>query len=258
MKIHRFNNYKPQCYDYIAEGIDIDIKSKKISINLNHEDGVDTSITNNPIIEDLNGINIISIFKRKKLDNDRYDGNPLLYALKGLNGWEINDYDVKILLKQFIRIVEKINPIYDTIIKIPSSNDLNNIFLDRINKIIKCDYKIDEFISKLESDVVWMDGVDFKNMNDVEIETLRNSFNKMGDFFTFKTIPSYLRKYIKKIYNTDLIDNQLDISNKINDKNILILDDTISSGSSISLFTKEILKMYEPKSITIITLFSKL
>ena len=38
----------------------------------------------------------------------------------------------------------------------------------------------------------------------------------------------------------------------------LILDDTIASDQTISLFTKEILDIYEPKSVTIITLFSKL
>ena len=45
---------------------------------------------------------------------------------------------------------------------------------------------------------------------------------------------------------------------KINDKNVLILDDTIETGSTISETTNLILKSYVPKNITIITLFSKL
>ena len=54
------------------------------------------------------------------------------------------------------------------------------------------------------------------------------------------------------------INDQLDVSEKINGKNILILDDTIASGQTISLFTKEILDIYEPSKVTIITLFSKI
>ena len=67
-----------------------------------------------------------------------------------------------------------------------------------------------------------------------------------------------LRKYIKKIYNDNWIGVELDVADKINNKNILILDDTISSGQTISLFTERIMDMYDPKKITIITLFSKL
>jgi hypoxanthine-guanine phosphoribosyltransferase len=44
----------------------------------------------------------------------------------------------------------------------------------------------------------------------------------------------------------------------INDKNILVLDDTIASGKTISEACKIIIESFTPKSITVITLFSKL
>ena len=182
----------------------------------------------------------------------------MLYALKGLNGWSIDKYDINLLLKQFIRICDKIDPIYDTIIKIPSSNELNNIFMDRINNIIKCENKILNLLTKLEADMVWMDGVDFKSMNSIEIEDLEVDFMRMSEFFSFKSVRPNLRKYIKKIYDDNWIGAELDVADKINNKNILILDDTISSGQKISLFTERIMDIYEPKKVTIITLFSKL
>ena len=254
-KIKRFKHYTKPCYDYIGEGIDIDYLKRTVTINLNHEHGIDTSVDNNPLYSKINGYDVISIFTRKKYQ--RHDVNPLLYALKGLNKWKIDKFDIDLLLKKFIRISERIDPVYDTIIKIPSSNDLNNIFMDRLNKIIKCDHEIITGLSKLDTDTVWMEGVDFDKMSKEEIEILEKCFVKMDDYFSFKFIPIYLRRYIKKIYDQNYIHEQLDVAEKINNKNILILDDTISTGSTISLFTKEILNMYAPSKVTIITLFSK-
>ena len=47
-------------------------------------------------------------------------------------------------------------------------------------------------------------------------------------------------------------------SEMINDKDILILDDTISSGKTISDSVYAINETFKPKSITVITLFSKI
>jgi hypothetical protein len=256
MKVKKFEYFIEPCYDYIGEGIDIDYKNKKVKINLEHENGIDTSILNNHLYNKVNNYDVISIFTRKKYQ--RSDGNPLLYSLKCLNGWSIDKYDISLLLKQFIKICDKIDPVYDTIIKIPSGNELNNIFMDRINNIIKCENKISNLLTKLEADMVWMDGVDFKSMNSIEIEDLESDFMKMSEFFSFKSVRPNLRKYIKKIYDDNWIGVELDVADKINNKNILILDDTISSGQTISLFTERIMDIYEPKKVTIITLFSKL
>lgn len=240
--------------DFLIEGIDINKKNKTIQINLSHEKGLNTSISNNPTYYDIDGIKIISIFQRKKEEN--FDGNPLLYALKGLNGWKIENFDIETLLKQFIRISEKIDHDYDTLIQVPSSNELNNIFMKRLNKILHAKNKLTDIgIYKKDIEEVFYDCVDWKNMNEVEEKEMENSFKKMGENFTFKFIPTYLRKYIKNYYNNDLDD---DISDLINNKNIAILDDTVSSGKTISLFTENIKEIYTPKSMTVITLFSKL
>ena len=258
----RFKLPYNEIYTMIGEGIDIDYRNNTVNINLVHEKGVDTSIENNPLYYKLDGIKIISIFKRKKiLANDKSDGNPLLYALKGIYNWKIDDFNIKLLLKQFVRIVEKINPQYDTLIKVPSQNELNNIFFEHLNKYIKCKNEIIDIpILKISTDDVLNTYVDFKEMDYDEEQKMIRAFNLMSDTFTFKHIPSYLRKYIKKIFYSIEIEQELDenIVNSINDKDILILDDTVSSGAYISHFVNTIKEMYAPKSITVITLFSKL
>jgi hypothetical protein len=255
--IEKFNNFN-KINQYIGEGIDIDFKNRIVKINLNHENVVDTSIENNPNIINIDGIKVISFFKRKKLKDDNGDGNPLLYALKEINGWNISKFDIDLLYKQFLLIVSKINNQYDTIIKTPSNNELNNIFMDKLQKSIKCKNIIKNPFGKLEKDEVYLNCIDFTEMDDVDINRLNKSFSRMDTYFTFKHIPVDLRKYIKKIYNDNYIQDEIEDAIKINGKDILILDDTISSGSTISNMVKTIEKLYDPKSITVITLFSKL
>ena len=102
--------------------------------------------------------------------------------------------------------------------------------------------------------------VDTPNMSEKDAKIILNSLRKMiekDDYFTYKEIPTNLRKYICNsctIYGNDA----LKYSDIINDKDILILDDTISSGETISDNVKAIRDTFAPKSITVITLFSKL
>ena len=256
-ELNHIEKYFPEDTNFIFEGININYTKKLVSVDLTHENGVDTSIINNPIITYIGDIKVISIFKRKKYEDS--DSNPLLYALKKINGWTINQQNVDILINQFNQIINKIVPNYHTVIKVPSSNELNNIFLDKLNDVLKCDNKIYDFIHKLDCDMIWEDGIDFVNMSVTDNLLMKKCFAKMNGEFTFKHIkPVSLRKFIKKIYNDNLIDNQLDFAHQINDKDILILDDTVTTGATISLFIDAINYTYTPKSITVITLFSSL
>jgi phosphoribosylpyrophosphate synthetase len=53
-------------------------------------------------------------------------------------------------------------------------------------------------------------------------------------------------------------DRFAEFANKINDQDILIIDDTISRGQSIKEVCKIMSETYSPKSITVLTLLSKL
>jgi len=260
---------KQHCY--LIEGIDIDTTNKTISFNGSHEQNVDTSILINPTYVNINGIDVISIFKRKKANDFSFDGNPLIYALKGINDWKFKNpqSDIINLLKQFIRIVEKIQPKYDTIITVPSTNELNIEFLHRLDKIIKSDFQITDYLYKMNVEDVYENYVDWKQLQldyGKEYDKVKHEITKFfgnmeknnSSYFSYKFIKDVnLRKYITMtIYSDD--EKTIEYAPHINNKNILILDDTISSGQTISESCREISEMFTPKSITVITLFSKL
>jgi hypothetical protein len=90
---------------------------------------------------------------------------------------------------------------------------------------------------------------EFSNLEDA----YKNMINKNNNIFSFKYIPLNLRKHFRHCGIPEL-----EYDDKINDKDILIVDDTISTGSTISDITRDLLEIYQPKSITILTLFSPL
>lgn len=258
-------------YSHLIEGIDIDDENQTVSFNSSHENNVDTSILINPTYTNINGVDVISIFKRKRAEKSNLDGNPLIYALKNIKGWKFKnpESDIINLLKQFIRITEKIEPKYDTIITIPSNNQLNEKFLHRLDKIIKTDHQIENYFSKMSTDEVYEDFIDRKQIrkdysdkyDDIMFKLTKffRTMEKNNDgYFSYKYIKDLkLRKYITKtMYSDD--DEAIEYVRYINNKNILVLDDTIGSGATISEACKSIIETFTPKSITVITLFSKL
>lgn len=264
-------NYYDQDYHLLIEGIDINNINKTVSFNPNHENNITTSEILNPSISYLNvdgkDIEVISIFKRKR-NNYGSDGNPLIYDIKNKYGWTFNnrDYDVFYLMKQFIKICSKLDKKYDTIITVPSSNPLNIKFMHKLNNIINCDYKIGNFFEKFNSAEVFENNIKWDDVEKTEYhkvyKILEDSFVKMHDEndckFSYKYIPPKYRKYISKTLHFYEDPDVMLYDFEINGKDIIVLDDVISTGSSLSETVQNILSIYIPKSITVITLFSKL
>ena len=74
----------------IIEGIDVDLDGN-VTITDKHECLVDTSVSNNPTVltELVPNVKVWSIFQRK--DDEWFDGNPLLYALKNEKNYKLTN-----------------------------------------------------------------------------------------------------------------------------------------------------------------------
>ena len=259
--------------EFIDEGIDFDLNTKTVSYNPSHEDNVDTSIENNPTSDEnlVPNIKVYSIFKRKT--GLRGDGNPLIYALKGEGGWSFSTDDDRIAIeKQFDMIASKFASMYQIglTILIPCGNDLNN----RIAEVIKSKSKDVEIIEG----VIWR--MTTEEVDDIVLdfyskfrEYYKDNFNEayyeLGrylDEMEKQRNGHFSRHLIKNKEMRDVLDFTLKLSkdrfaefaNKINGQDILIIDDTISRGQSIKKVCKIISESYAPKSITVLSLLSKL
>lgn len=253
---------------YIVEGININSNDKTISLTDEHDKGVDFSLVNNPVYDKYKDFDVISIFKRSKLVDDtniERDGNPFIYALKEKKGWtfDITNDEIFRYIKRFLEICKKINNTYDTIVITPSSTNINERFMKVISKQVQVENIVREFLVKIKKEEIIDDNLidkeqitkDYPNNYNEVITKISRSFRRMeGADFEAKHMDKKYLKYVKYIG----VNNDLNIRPMIDGKDILVLDDTISSGTTVSQCIDGITSNFTPKSITIVTLLSKL
>lgn len=267
------NKIKQAVDSVLNEGIDFDYDTMTVSYNPSHEENVDTSLENNPTKDEsmIQGIPVWSIFKRKK---GMYgDGNPLIYALKGENRWTFrSEKDREAIEQQFDLIASKFAQIYPigvTII-ITSGNELNYHIAEVVMSKSKNYELIDGVICKLTTEEVNDIVLDFNSkFREYYKDSFNSAYYRLGGFLEEmdkKRYGTFSRHLIKDPEMRDMLDFTLKVSkdryaefaNRINGQNILIIDDTISRGQSIKEACQIMLESYAPKSITVLTLLSKL
>lgn len=256
----------------IKEGIDIDYIDFTVSYNPGHQNNVDTSIENNPTIstEYGDGVKVFSLLKRKN-DNE-LDGNPLLYAFKNEKGWRFATEQDKIAIVHQINIIaEKFASMYSAgfTILIPSGNQLNRMISSILKQKAQNIVIVDDVLTKITTEEV-LDIVLTKDSPFIQyygqsteqaLRQLNTYLQKMeeerGGYFT--------RHFVRDPKMRNLITQTLKISedaaarysNVIDGKDVLLIDDSISRGQTIKEACTIIQENYEPKSITVLTLFSK-
>lgn len=263
-----------------TEGIDVDKNQMLVGFNPSHQENVNTNDPWNPkpIYNYIDGHKVISIFERKMTD-DKQDGNPLIYALKGKD-WKFKhpQYDIMALLKRFVAVTKELNEDFDVIISIPSSNPLNNEILKKIIRILPHENYYEDFFTKYSANEVYDDFIDSDwLLQTYDNEQERNRMHRMiyqaicrmnlpksqkgnDGIFSYKFLkPSELRNAIvQSMYVSDEFSDEIIFGPKINDKKVLVIDDTVTTGKTISDSADAIREMYDPKSITFLTLLSPL
>ena len=256
----------------IKEGIDI-IKTddkRLISVNNKHQNYVDTNNYENPYLfyTTIDNYPVYSIFKRENT-KDKIDANPLINALKQRRGWEFVNAkkDLLKLLRNFVSAA-KLLPKYDTIIMTPSNNQLNKIVFNYLIRLIEHDKEYENFFEKLSAQDVYDNLIDDNFINNKFVNPNRvwndidDAFAQMEEFndgiFSYKYLQKskYRNIIIQSMKINANIYNEILFDNTINKKDILIFDDTITTGKTISDSGQAIKSMFIPNSITYITLFS--
>lgn len=256
----------------VDEGIKFNRKTYTVSYDPDNEDYLDTSLDSNPSKNSgvMQGVDAWSVFKRKR-GNMRGDGNPALYALKGENGWTIDSQSKKALIDRAKQIIQKFlsEHHYNATIVVPSTNQLNYQLATWIKEKDHNINVIDDLIRKMTVQEV-NDAVDKKgsafhlrygNDTDDAYERFCSYCDRMGGeraFFRYHFIPEMdMRDAITQ--SMKMNDNKLgDYIEAINNQDILIIDDSITSGRSLKQAAELINQYYAPKKIVLFSLFSQL
>ena len=135
-----------------------------------------------------------------------------------------------------------------------------------LSGIIKSKYNIKDFFIKVTKE----DAYDSRNLTKIKndsktnkeyediLDEIDDGFKQMkGKWFEAKHINKKYLKYIECIISNNNNYELFDCLEYIMNKNILVLDDTISSGETISKCVKAI-QSYDPNKVDVITLLSKI
>ena len=270
-------------YKHINEGFDI-FKNRRLHFTDAHEEILDTSFDGNATYskmfsKELNDkIMVYSIFKRMIQHNRKGDSNPVLYALKDEHNWSFNDSGdrkkfwrrFEILLKKFL---EQHQNEFDSVIVIPSSNRLNKDIVKSIKDIaanVGIKYVVEQGLHTVSTEVVedsvYANDSYFKQYYGDEWEDylpmLKKYLDKMDNenngLFKYHLIDD--KDMRMSIINTLEIDKEYAFlyERYVNGKNVLIVDDSITYGQSIRNAIHAIAQAYVPKSVSVLTMFSRL
>lgn len=252
----------------LNEGIDIDL-NRNVTMTDKHEKLVNTSLENNPTYSDqiIDGVRVWSIFQRKQGLPSDGDGNPMLYALKKEKNYVMtNPKVVNTRIEAIANKFSAMNQGLDVTIMVPSSNSLNKYFANIIGRKCNNPVYISDVLVKMTieevDDFIFEQGSAFRKyygkkfLNAYQI--FKNYCNRMPNGFQFHKIADLeMRKVIE---NTIKLNDQYygKYIDAINDKNVVIVDDSITLGQSLKESYNIIQTYYSPKSISVVTLFSPL
>lgn len=216
-------------------GIDVST-GKLVTLNDNHEKRVVTAVKLNPARQSVGDIPVMSVFRRTKTGDAERDGNPLIYALKGLNGYGILPYWQTRIMNRACDIIINIEELkaFDEIIVVPSSNGFCAAFATLVSNMLGLPILQGAFIQKktVGQMLAGFDGIPntVRKQDRKEFGAQLKQWQELrpGTMVSMKLISPAIRRYLDPF--TITANGVPDLT----DRKVLIVDDLLSSGASIS------------------------
>lgn len=245
-------------------GIDVN-QRKQVTFNISHDNRVVTSISKNPKLSMIGRspkTPVYSIYRRTKSGDYRRDGNPLMYALKGINNYSISLNELFKFRNSFLAILNAIHsqlpPGNKIIIAMPSSSPVVNLFAKRISRrfgaqmidlFMKC--TVQEVLSDFHTNFS-LSQIKKSDKGDVQRLLAELSSSVPNSIFSMKIVPNKIRKYFQPLK----INPQANLA-PLNGVQIILVDDLLSSGVTLICAIEILMSMNIP-CVTAVCLLSDL
>lgn len=214
--------------------VGIEVEAKVVSYTDKHQFLVDTSKEKNPFVQLVAGTEVISVFRRRAASSHKGDGNPLIYALKGMFKFQISAEQIVRFMPNLRFILGRMmaHRTYDLIIALPSSHPIAKGLTLRVGRFrpaipisygffAKCsNSEVAEALRNLISD-----GQIPKN-NRGDITSLIHTLSLSPDApFKLKEVDNHLRCFTFPF--------KINENLNVRGLSVLVVDDLLSSGTSI-------------------------
>ncbi|AYV11554.1 MULTISPECIES: phosphoribosyltransferase [Shewanella] len=199
---------------------------KEVRVNDAHDRLVITDPSKNPVEHDI-GLELLitAVFQRKKSKTRKGDGNPLIYALKGLHHFSISEESKLALYEKMATIVSNHyqGKKFDTVAPLPSSKPIALWLATTCCEILHVPIEKNAFFKATNANVLnQLQGVN-GGKEVIELRKLLEKAKPNGQF-AMKDVDYAQRLHIEPISVNPFYSPA---------GKILIVDDLVSSGSSL-------------------------
>ena len=222
-------------------------KTKQVSLNEAHDKLVVTEPDKNPVEHDI-GLDelITAVFQRKKAKDRTGDGNPLIYALKNMHGFSISDADKNVLYAYMKSIINHhySGEEFDTIVPLPSSKPIALWLAEACHEVLNVPIERNAFIKATNANILnQLQGV----QGGQEIVELRKQLEhaKPNGTFAMKELSQHQREFVEPVKANPYYKAK---------ERILLVDDLVSSGTSLKSAYNSIKNKSSQTSIECLTL----
>jgi len=207
---------------------------KAVSFDDSHQLRVDTSLETNPRREKIGGIDVTHIFRRNRTGDLDRDGNPLIYALKGMRSYSISDTEKAQFIDRATELCRSIDYIdADVIVAVPSSKSFCAEFSQTVSTALGIEIFDEPFLVKSTIGDALQRAKQSKSV--IKNRNTKRSYNKqmatwekMGPnhFVSMKEIDTKIRGYFQPFALSHVPECLIG-------KRVLLVDDLMSSGTSM-------------------------
>lgn len=206
-----------------------------MTIDHSHQEMVDTSIDGNPTQGLIGALRVQYVFRRKTTKGHDRDGNPLVYALKEMNGYRMQPMYHQMLYKQADKILATFvgELDVDVLVDVPSSKPLCRKFATKVAHASGLPLVESTFLRKRTVGEV-LDGID-ANFPDFSKNQDKKMFSGvLGQLrrvkpeidFQMKEVSKPMRRFFQPFTMSGE-------APALEGQRIALIDDLVSSGTSI-------------------------
>lgn len=201
-----------------------------------HQRKVDTSLSENPTQRRLGPIDLRFVFRRNRTGDKDRDGNPLIYALKGMNGYQIVPMYRQMFLRRAEQIVAKMagDLTGDFIMPVPSGHSFCEEFSVLLSEWLGIQNLASDFLGKktieqvLDEDIIEPRSIANKRTRTIYASQLAIWRNMDVDrHISMKELDPKIRHLFQPMTVVGDVP-------QVDGARIIIVDDLMSTGTSIS------------------------
>ena len=213
-----------------------------VAIDLEHNDGLDMSLSGNPTVMGVKGLQVFSLFRRRRLSTNEADGNPLIYALKNLKQFRINEENIAIMWDTAEKVFANwACPWTPTgVISIPSRHSASSDLAAKISEWMGIDHISESMICKKTIKEVLIDAERLKESGGVPQQDLKAFKKQLGRLSTAPSGKIFQMKEIKDVSVRNYFEpwKATGEAGKATQHELLLVDDLIGSGASLMTCAK--------------------